>query len=308
MKYWKLLRACLVSSAMLLGLTGCVDQSGPAEAEETEEIEEEELSIVTTSVAIAEILDALEVDSVTGIPTTESELPERYEGVEEVGTPMSPDMEILAAMKPDWIFSPVSLEEDLAEQYENLGISSAFFNLNSTAGMFQSIEDLGEMLDKEEEAEALSAEFTEFMAEYAERNNGKESPRVLILMGMPGSYVVATENSYVGSLVQLAGGTNVYEGESEDSFLTINPEDMVEKEPDMILLTAHALPDQVAEMFEEEFAENDIWQHFKAVEEDKVYSLNDEYFGMSANFGYQDALTDLEELFFPDDQEEQTEE
>ena len=33
-----------------------------------------------------------------------------------------------------------------------------------------------------------------------------------ILMGLPGSYIIATENSYVGSLVELAGGENVYAG------------------------------------------------------------------------------------------------
>ncbi len=44
------------------------------------------------------------------------------------------------------------------------------------------------------------------------KNEGKESPRVLVLMGLPGSYIVATENSYVGSLVKLARGVNVYQG------------------------------------------------------------------------------------------------
>ena len=72
-------------------------------------------------------------------------------------------------------------------------------------------------------------------------------------MGLPGSYVIATENSYVGSLVALAGGENVYEGSTEE-FLTVNTEDMKNKEPDIILRTAHALPDQVMEMFNEDFA------------------------------------------------------
>ena len=35
------------------------------------------------------------------------------------------------------------------------------------------------------------------MEEYRSRNEGKESPRVLVLMGLPGSYIVATDNSYV---------------------------------------------------------------------------------------------------------------
>ena len=62
-------------------------------------------------------------------------------------------------------------------------------------------------------------------------------------MGLPGSYIIATENSYVGSLVALAGGENVYT-DTDQEFLTVNTEDMKTKEPDIILRAAHALPDQ----------------------------------------------------------------
>ena len=34
-------------------------------------------------------------------------------------------------------------------------------------------------------------------------------------MGLPGSYVVATDKSYVGSLVELAGGDNVYKSDKD---------------------------------------------------------------------------------------------
>lgn len=103
------------------------------------------------------------------------------------------------------------------------------------------------------------------MDEYRHKNEGKDSPKVLVLMGLPGSYIVATDNSYVGSLVKLAGGTNVYGDGDGQEFLTANTEDMQQKDPDIILRAAHALPDQVREMFTEEFETNDVWKHFRAV-------------------------------------------
>ncbi len=45
---------------------------------------------------------------------------------------------------------------------------------------------------------------------------------------------------------------------------------MKSKEPDTILRTAHALPDQVKKMFAEEFETNEIWKHFEAVQNGKV--------------------------------------
>ena len=42
---------------------------------------------------------------------------------------------------------------------------------------------------------------------------------------------------------------------------------MKTKEPDVILRAAHGLPEEARKMFAEEFSTNDIWQHFKAVQE-----------------------------------------
>ena len=53
------------------------------------------------------------------------------------------------------------------------------------------------------------------------------------------------------------------------------------------------------EMFKKEFATNDIWKHFDAVKNGRVYDLNNDEFGMSASFKYEDALKTLEKFLFP---------
>ena len=169
--------------------------------------------------------------------------------------------------------------------------------------MYRSIQELGEIFGREEEAQALVDEFTDFYNEYKEKNAGKESPKVMVLMGLPGSYIIATENSYVGSLVELAGGENVYAG-TDQEFLTVNTEDMKTKEPDIILCAAHALPDQVVEMFKEDFETNDIWKHFEAVQNGQVYYLTYELFGMSATFRYPEALEELQPILYPERSED----
>lgn len=279
----------------VLFLTGCVDQSGNQSADN----DTKEKRIVATSVATCEILDKLGVEGVVGVPKTDSySIPKRYENAESVGSPMAPDMEIIKSLKPDIVLSPNSLEGELKSQYENIGVESYFLDLKSTEGMYESILALGKMLGKEEEAEKLHQESEDFKNDFAQKHNEQEAPTVLILMGLPGSYVVATESSYVGSLVKLAGGVNVYEDGDGQDFLNINPEDMVEKAPDIILRTSHALPEQVKKMFAEEFATNDIWKHFEAVQNARVYDLDNEKFGMSANFQYEEALKELETFLY----------
>ncbi len=259
--------------------------------------------IIATSPATADICDKLNLDLVGVCSSTISSLPERYADITTVGGAMSPDMEIVASLDPDWILSPASLQSDLQPKYEAVGTDWAFLNLRSVPGMYRSIQELGEIFGREEEAQALVDEFTDFYNEYKQKNAGKESPKVMVLMGLPGSYIIATENSYVGSLVALAGGENVYAG-TDQEFLTVNTEDMKTKEPDIILCAAHALPDQVVEMFKEDFETNDIWKHFEAVQNGQVYYLTYELFGMSATFRYPEALEELQPILYPESSED----
>ena len=211
---------------------------------------------------------------------------------------MSPDMEIVSSLNPDWILAPSSLETDLKPKFEELkNTEYAFLNLRSVQGMYRSVQELGEIFGKQQEAEKMTKEFTTFYKSYTKRNKNKKHPKVLVLMGLPGSAVIATENSAVGSLVKLAGGENVYQN-TDQEFLTVNTEDMKKKEPDIIVRAAHALPDQVTKMFNEDFETNDIWKHFDAVKNKRVYDLTYEYFGMSANFKYKKALSELEKDFY----------
>ncbi len=286
----------LLTVLPLLLFGGCVDQSGGASSQTAQA---ENMRIVATSVATCEILDKLGVENVVGIPETQSyEIPERYKSAESIGSPMAPDMEILKSLAPDIVLTPNSLEGELKLQYDNINVNSYFLDLKSTDGMYQSILELGEKFGKEEQSEKLLHDFEEFKTQYAQKNAGQNAPKVLVLMGLPGSYVVATESSYAGSLVKLAGGINVYgDGEGQD-FLNINTEDMAEKQPDIILRTSHAMPEQVHAMFAEEFSSNDIWRHFTAVQNGKVYDLDNKKFGMSANFLYQEALEDLQPILY----------
>ena len=255
------------------------------------------MRLVATSPAVAQICSRLDLYLV-GVCQTSGTLPEKYQNLPTVGMAMNPDLEILKSLDPDYVLSPNSLQSDQQPKYASIGVKSIFLNLKSVEGMYASIEGLGEKFGKTDEAKAMLAEFDEFMEEYKNVNEGKESPRVLVLMGLPGSYIVATESSYVGSLVRLAGGTNVYGDGDGEEFLTANTEDMQLTDPDLILRAAHALPDQVKEMFAEEFETNDIWKHFRAVQEGKVYDLDSSLFNMSANFSYSDALKALQPMLY----------
>lgn len=289
--------AALLAIFAAFSLAGCAVNSPDSEASGASETSSDAPRIVATSAAVAEICEALDLDLV-GVPeTTTDSVPERYADVTTIGLPMSVDMEILASLEPDYVLSPTTLEEDLSSQYEAAGLNGYFLDLTSIEGLYESIDWMAEEFGKTAEAEQLHAEYDEFMADFETKIGDAEAPNVLILMGVPGSYLVATENSYVGNLVELVGGVNIYAG-TDDQFLNANTEDMLAQDPDVILRSAHGLPEVVTEMFAEEFAENDIWSHFTAVQEGRVYDLPYDEFGMSAKLNYIDALEYLVPLLY----------
>ncbi|WP_220094381.1 heme ABC transporter substrate-binding protein IsdE [Paenibacillus sp. YN15] len=279
--------------AVLLAANACAVRSSAPVTEQTGEPR-----IISTSAPLCTILDKLDLDLV-GIPDTAFAIPERYKNVKIVGAPMTPDFEIVKALNPTDVLSPNALQQDLQPHYQRIGVPSTFVNLLSLDGMFRSIDGLGKKYDRQKQADALISEYRTFMDAYASSVQGKDKPSVLILFGLPGMYMIATEHSYVGSLVKLAGGVNVFD--DPEALLSVNTEELIKRDPDIILRTSHALPEAVMAAFEQEFRDNDIWRHFRAVQEERVFDLSNQIFGMSANLNYQEGLNQLREILYEQD-------
>ena len=285
----------LVGIVCMLMLTAC--SPGDSSASGIGEIDPDGDRIVATTVALTEIMDALAIDLV-GVPSSYKDLPDRYADAKEVGNPMSPDMETLLALKPTEIYSVTTLKYDLQEMFDARGIDMTYANLESVDAMHEEILRIGKKYDRVEQAEALIAQFEEKAASIAEAIEGKEHPKVLILMGIPGSYLVATEHSYIGDLVKRSGGVNVITGEDVE-FLSSNTEYLQQADPDVILRAAHGMPEQVIAMFDEEFRGNDIWKHFDAVKNGRVYDLEEQLFGTTGNLAASEALDELQKMLYP---------
>jgi iron complex transport system substrate-binding protein len=251
--------------------------------------------LVATSRAAVEICDRLGL-VLAGVPSLDG-LPERYAGAARTGSAMAPDLEAIRLIAPTEVVGPDTLAGDLAPGYANAGIAATFLNLRGVGGLYESADYLGGKYGAKSEAARLRAGYEAALEELGQKRGGREGPRALILMGMPGAYVECTQHSYAGDLVALCGGVNVV-GDPVEGFVSWNTEELLLLDPDVILRTAHALPDLVADMFEKEFSENDVWKHFRAVREGRVYDLDSEIFGMSANFRWPEAFERLSGIFY----------
>ncbi|PEF32869.1 heme ABC transporter substrate-binding protein IsdE [Bacillus wiedmannii] len=287
----KKIASVLMAIILLVSIAGC---SAPKK-EAAKQVKSER--IVATTVAVTEIMDALEVDLV-GIPTSTKDLPKRYKGLPEVGNPMSPDMEKVKSLKPSEVLSVTTLEYELKPVFDGVGTKANFLDLTSLKNMQNSISDLGKQYGREKQAEAVVTKLDNKVAEIKKAVKGKKEPTVLILLGVPGSYLVATEHSYIGDLVKQLGGKNIVQGEQVE-YLASNTEYLKKADPDIILRAAHGMPDEVVKMFDKEFKTNDIWKHFVAVKNNRVYDLEERLFGTTGNLAAMEALDELKKMMYP---------
>ncbi|KAA0761596.1 heme ABC transporter substrate-binding protein IsdE [Bacillus sp. SH5-2] len=290
----KKIASVLMAIILLVSIAGC---SSPKK-ETTKQVKSEgKERIVATTVAVTEIMDALEVDLV-GVPTSTKDLPKRYKGLPEVGNPMSPDMEKTKSLKPSEVLSVTTLEYELKPVFDGVGMKANFLDLTSLKNMQNSISNLGKKYGREKQAEAVVTKLDNKVAEIQKAVKGKKEPTVLILLGVPGSYLVATEHSYIGDLVKQLGGKNIVQGEQVE-YLSSNTEYLKKADPDIILRAAHGMPDEVVKMFDKEFKTNDIWKHFAAVKNNRVYDLEERLFGTTGNLAAIEALDELKKMMYP---------
>lgn len=290
MKY-KRIKSIIAAGIMTLGLVSCSSESSE---DKTVAVGNGEEIVVATSVAVTEILDALGV-KVSGVPSTSYELPGSTKDAVEVGNPMSPDLEIIKSLNPTMVVSVDTLGSDYMNLFTENNIPSEFVSLESLDGLKEAITTLGEKFDKNDEAKDLLEQIESKELEVKEKADNLDNPEVLVLFAAPGSTMIATSKSYVGSLVELVGGKNIIE-DSSTAFITYNKEDLAMLNPEKILVMVHALPEETKAALEAEMASDSAWQNINAVKEGNVIYLDNEYFGMSANLKVIEGLEILSDI------------
>lgn len=284
---------CLISILMVtFSVIGCSSSEVDSSKEQVTSKDEKQV-VVATSVAITEILDRLGVE-VSGIPQTSYELPESAKGATEIGSPMNPDMEIIKSLNPTDVICVDTLGSDFEKQFEENNINADFYNLSNVDGLKETIAALGEKFNKQDKANEILDEIKE--VENKVNSNKKSDDKILVLFGAPGSVMVATDKSYIGNLVELAGGNNIFSN-ATSSFTQINLEEIIKLNPDKILVMTHAVPEAAKKSVEEELSK-DLWKNVNAVKNNDITYLENGYFGMSANLQIVEAVEKLGDILY----------
>lgn len=251
---------------------------------------------VAGTLAVLDMLDYLGVE-VVAIPNTHYPVNPKYEALPRIGMPMTPDMERLKAVQPDFFITVDSLKASLEPQVKTTGIETVFIKTDVYENYLEAMKYLGKVYKKEAKAAEYETTIKKKVEAILAKHHGK-APKVLIVFGAPNSLFIATEYCFTGSLVSMLGGKNIWTDEKiRGPYAPINLELIKAENPDVILRLTHANPEASAKMFSKEF-KNEFWSKLDAVKNGKVYDLDNKYFSVSGNIHIPEALDALDSMLY----------
>lgn len=285
--------------AISLLLTSCsTEQTSQSSQVQQSEKASEDMRIIGGSRAVSEILAKLDIE-IVGRPSTQYEIMDEIKDVPEIGFPMNPDLEKIKALKPDIYITSGALQEMIGDMLVENGINTMFCDLDSYDSVKETIEKLAKEFNKEENGKELIAEIEKEEQEILKDINPNKKVKVMILFGAPGHFMLASNNSFAGSLIEKLGAENIAsKADISGQYVPFSLETALKENPDIIFRMYHGDIEEAKKQANEEFKNNPQWEKFKAVKEGKIYDLDPECFGVTGDIKIVESLKKMKEYLY----------
>jgi len=261
--------ACVVLTATLLAalaaiaLTGCATSSAPSSStpaassanaaaafpvtitdnsSRSVTVKTEPARIVSLAPANTEILFALGLgDKVVGV-TSYDDYPSQVASITKVGDFAGPNIEAVAAAKPDLILATSGVQADVVKKLEALGATVVVLDPQTLSGVYTDIERVGKVTGTSSKASTLlggmKADIQSIQAAVA------ASPTVSAFIEIgQNPLFTAGKGTLMDELITLAGGTNVV---TQPGYVSFSSEQLIKANPEVYLATKGSSSDPSA--------------------------------------------------------------
>jgi len=202
-----------------------------------------------------------------------SKWPPEASSIARVGGIVDPSMEVIISLKPDLIILQGE-HLGLRKFAEKRKIRYISYQWEGVEGILSGLMELSELLGVPEKGAELIAE----MRRDFDGPKPKSPVKVLISLGMiqgDGAITTVNNETFLGELVELAGGSNVF-GKLPVRYPNVPIEEVLQADPDYILemIPGYPLTEQ------EKKSRNAFWKRWKslsAVKKDKIFYLDQDF-------------------------------
>ena len=176
--------------------------------------------------------------------------------------------EILALQPQVVLMSSMSQSEEQVRQLEENGVKVVVSSTSNIESVYTAITLIGKLMGKEAEAEAVIADMQQtFDAIRASASD--EAKKVYFEISPPPYLYTAGSSSYMNELAEICGIKNIFD-DQEDAWLMISEEQVIERNPDYIVLITGMGSAGV-----EEILSREGWGDVNAIQNQKVFNDDD---------------------------------
>lgn len=261
---------------------------------ETVVLEREPETIATLLPSNTEIVYALGLgDRVVGVSEFDT-YPEEVEDVDVVSG-MTLNVESLIEKAPDLVLAH-EMQMDAAEglnQLREAGIPVFVVkNASNFDETYETIAQIGELTNRTEEAEQIVATMQQRVDAVFEKTKAIETPRRVFIetSDVPDIYT-AGANTFPDEMLSFLHAENVV---TEDDWFAIDPEVIIERNPDVYIIMYDYVPDIV-----ERVKARDGFSTIQAVQDDRVVQLDEDLMSRQGP-RLVDGLEQLAEAIYPE--------
>lgn len=229
---------------------------------------EEVNTIVSLAASNTEIVYAIGAGDMLVGRDAFSNYPEEAANVAIMGDFNGPNIEAIVDAEADVVLASY-LQDDAIAQLTELGIAVFCTEASDYEGIYTSIELIGAICGKTEEAAALTATMRDTISAVQAAAATENQPTVYYVMSY-GEYGEWSggPGSFINTAIELAGGAPITNGMGE---LWVNPsiEQIIELDPDIILLSSYYTV--------EDLSAANGYADMRAVKEGNVYLVNPDF-------------------------------
>ena len=189
--------------------------------------------IVSLAPAATEILFALNLgEKVVGV-TSYDDYPSQVASITKVGDFAGPNVEAVAAAKPDLILATSGVQADVVKKLEGLGATVVVLDPQSLAGVYSNIETVGKITGTSEMAKEVVGGMKADVASIRESVAGSPTVTAFVEIGQNPLFTTGT-GTLMNELVTFAGGQNVV---TQPGYVSYSAEQLIKSNPQVYFAT-----------------------------------------------------------------------
>ncbi|MFD2370922.1 ABC transporter substrate-binding protein [Brevibacillus sp. GCM10020057] len=195
------------------------------------------------------------------------------EGTKLVGTESQPNLEAIAALKPDLILGMKFRHEKIYQQLS--AIAPTVFVEEPRGDWKENFLLYAEAVNKKAEGEKIIADWNKRVEDFKAKAGDKLKTQVSVVRFMPGKVRIYYKNTFTGAIFQDLGLARPAAQDKDDFAAEVTKERIPEMDGDIMFYFTYETGKGEASKLEQEWTNDPLWKNLNVVKAGKAYKVDD---------------------------------